>query len=67
MRTLFMLATTLLLSACGLEGATTAATVGKLQADQAKQAQQTLDNSKAEIDAALKQSEDRLKRADSAN
>ncbi|MFZ2971342.1 MAG: hypothetical protein WA049_01775 [Ferribacterium limneticum] len=49
----------LLLSDCGLETAGSAATVGKLQADQARQAKDNMDAMKASLDAANKEAEAR--------
>ncbi len=49
----------LLLSGCGLETAGSAATVGKLQADQARQAKDNMDAMKASLDAANKEAEAR--------
>ncbi|UCV20243.1 hypothetical protein [Ferribacterium limneticum] len=49
----------LLLSGCGLETAGSAATVGKLQADQARQAKDNMDTMKASLDAANKEAEAR--------
>ena len=60
-------ATVFMLLGCGVETATTAATAAKLQADQAKETQKTMDKAKADIDAAMKQSDERLKQAESSN
>jgi PBP1b-binding outer membrane lipoprotein LpoB len=49
----------LLLSGCGLETAGSAATVGKLQADQARQAKDNMDAMKASLDPANKEAEAR--------
>ncbi|MGB4065737.1 MAG: hypothetical protein WBK19_18100 [Azonexus sp.] len=65
MKTLIALAA-LLLSGCGLETAGSAATVGKLQADQAKQAKQNIDAMKAGLDAANKETEARNKALEEA-
>lgn len=51
----------LILSGCGLETAGTAATVGKLQADQAKQAKGQADAMKAGLDAATRETDARNK------
>jgi hypothetical protein len=56
-----------ILLGCGVETATTAATAAKLQADQAKEAQKAMDKAKADVDAAMMQSEKWLKRAEDAN
>ena len=55
------------LSGCGLESAGTAATVGKLQADQAKQAKEQMDALKANLDAATKASEEKVRKAEEAS
>ncbi|MBT9522143.1 MAG: hypothetical protein IV101_14800 [Dechloromonas sp.] len=60
MKTLIALAA-LLLSGCGLETAGSAATVGKLQADQAKQAKENMDAMKASLEAVNKEAEARNK------
>lgn len=60
MKTLITLAA-LLLSGCGLETAGSAATVGKLQADQAKQAKENMDAMKASLEVVNKEAEARNK------
>jgi len=60
MKTLIAFAA-LLLSGCGLETAGSAATAGKLQADQAKQAKENMDAMKASLDTANKETEARNK------
>lgn len=65
MKTLIALAA-LFLSGCGLETAGSAATVGKLQADQAKQAKENMDAMKASLDAANKEIEARNKALEEA-
>lgn len=65
MKTLITLAA-LLLSGCGLETAGSAATVGKLQADQAKQAKESMDAMKASLEAANKEAEARNKALEEA-
>lgn len=67
MKTILICATAFILFGCGIETATTAATAAKLQADQAKEGQRTMDKAKADIDAAMKQSDERMKQAESAN
>lgn len=53
---------------CGVESAGTAATIGKLQAEQAKQGKQTLDSVKASLDAANNAAEEsRQKQEEAAN
>jgi len=54
------------LTGCGVETAGTAAVVGKMQADQAGQAKQTLDSVTANLEAAGQQSQERLRQADEA-
>ena len=66
MKSILTITAILLISACGVETATTAATTAKLQADQTKQAQQQMEKAKADIDAAMKQSSDRLNPAEKA-
>lgn len=56
----------LLLSGCGLETAGTAATVGKLQAEQAKQAKEQADAMKASLEASTKDAEARNKALEEA-
>ncbi|MFH1659248.1 MAG: hypothetical protein ABIG35_08025 [Pseudomonadota bacterium] len=65
MKTLIALAA-LLLSGCGLETAGSAATAGKLQADQAKQAKENMDAMKASLDTANKETEARNKALEEA-
>ncbi len=56
----------LALAGCGAETAGTAAVVGKMQAEQASQAKQSLDSVKAGLDAAGQQAQERLQQAESA-
>lgn len=56
----------LILSGCGLETAGTAVTVGKLQADQAKQAKAQADVMKADLDAATRGTDARNKAVEEA-
>lgn len=56
----------LLLSGCGIEAAGTAATVGKLQAEQAKQAQEQADAMKASLEASTKNAAARNKALEEA-
>lgn len=65
MKTLIALAA-LFLSGCGLETAGSAATAGKLQADQAKQAKENMDTMKASLDTANKETEARNKALEEA-
>lgn len=65
MKTLIALAA-LFLSGCGLETAGSAATAGKLQADQAKQAKENMDAMKASLDTANKETEARNKALEEA-
>lgn len=65
MKTLIAFAA-LLLSGCGLETAGSAATAGKLQADQAKQAKENMDAMKASLDTANKETEARNKALEEA-
>lgn len=67
MRTLALITTLVLLSACGVESAGTAATVGKLQAEQAKQGKEQMEKFKTDLDAANKASAESLKKAEEAN
>jgi hypothetical protein len=66
MKTLIALTTLLLLAGCGLETAGSAATVGKLQADQAKQAKESMDAVKSSLEAANKEAEARNKALEDA-
>ncbi len=65
-RNLACIACAILLFGCGLESAGTAATVGKLQADQAKQAKETLDKVTTNLDAAMAEAEQNRKKAEEA-
>lgn len=56
----------LFLAGCGLETAGSAATVGKLQAENAKQAKDNMDAMKASIEASTKEMEARNKALDEA-
>ena len=58
--------TALFLSGCGIEAAGTAATVGKLQAEQAKQAKEQADAMKASLEASTKEAEARNKALEEA-
>jgi hypothetical protein len=51
---------------CGVESAGTAATIGKLQAEQAKQGKQTLDSVKASLDAANNAAEENRQKQEGA-
>ena len=57
----------LALAGCGVEIAGTAAVVGKMQADQASQAKQSLDSVKADLEAAGQQAQERLQQAEVTN
>ena len=63
MRTAALISIVLALAGCGVESAGTAATVGKLQAEQAKQGKQQMEPFKANLDAATKATEESAKRA----
>ncbi|MBK7356256.1 hypothetical protein [Propionivibrio sp.] len=63
MRTAALISIVLALAGCGVESAGTAATVGKLQAEQAKQGKQQMETFKANLDAATKATEESAKRA----
>ena len=65
MKTLIALAA-LFLSGCGLETAGSAATAGKLQADQAKQAKENMDAMKARLEVVNKEAEARNKALEEA-
>ncbi len=54
----------IVLSGCGVETAGTAAGVAKLQAEQARQGKESLDAVRANLDAAARASQDKLKRAE---
>lgn len=57
---------TLHLSACGLETAGSAAAIGNLQAENAKQAKETMDAMKISIEASAKEAEARNKALEDA-
>ena len=61
MRTIALAVIAILLVGCGVEGAGTAAIVAKQQAEQARQAKETLDNAKKSIDAATNEAEQHRK------
>jgi PBP1b-binding outer membrane lipoprotein LpoB len=58
--------TAMALVGCGAETAGTAAVVGKMQADRAGEARQSLESVKAGLDAAEQQSQERLRQAEDA-
>ena len=66
MKTIALAAIAILLFGCGVESVSTAASVAKLQADQAKQGKETMDKLKTDLDASLKQVEQNAKQADEA-
>ena len=66
MRKFICFASMLVLYGCGLESAGTAAAVGKLQADQARQAKENMDTLKANLDASMKATEESAKKAEAA-
>lgn len=63
MRKVTMILIVLALAGCGVESAGTAATVGKLQADQAKQGKAQMETFKANLNAATVATEESAKRA----
>ena len=65
-KNLAMLAAASLIAGCGVETATTAATVAKLQAEQAKQGKANLEKFNAGLDAATKQQEENFKKTEEA-
>lgn len=65
MKTLITLVA-LFLSGCGLETAGSAAAVGKLQAENAKQAKESMETMKASIEASTKEAEARNKALEEA-
>jgi hypothetical protein len=67
MRLVVFLAALCLLAGCGVESAGTAATIGKLQAEQARQGKEQMDAVKASLDAAAQVVEERNKKAAEAN
>lgn len=68
MRAIGMLSLFLAVVGCGVETAGTAATIGKLQAEQAKQGKETIDSVKASLDAANNAAEEnRHKQEEAAN
>ena len=66
MKTIALTAIAILLFGCGVESVGTAASVAKLQADQAKQGKETMDKLKTDLDASLKQVEQNAKQVDEA-
>lgn len=64
MRKIIFLTILAALSGCGVETMGAAATTAKLQADQAKQAKENLDNFKTKLDEANKATAESAKRAD---
>ena len=66
MRTLISFFLLFSLFGCGAESVGAAATVAKLQAEQAKQGKADMEKFKASLDAATKASEENLKRAEEA-
>lgn len=68
MRAIGVLSLFLVLVGCGAETAGTAATIGKLQAEQAKQGKETIDSVKASLEAANNAVEEsRQKQEEAAN
>ncbi|MFZ4537474.1 hypothetical protein [Propionivibrio sp.] len=67
MRTVILFSTLLFFSGCGVESVGTAATVAKLQADQAKQGKENMDLFKAKLDEANKASAENVKRTEEAS
>lgn len=61
-----LVCTVMALSGCGAETAGTAAVVGKMQADRTGEARQSLDSVKSGLDAAEKESQERLRQAEAA-
>ena len=61
-----VISTLVLLSSCGIESASTVATVGKLKADEAKQGKEQMETFKANLNAATKASEESVKRSEEA-
>ena len=66
MRTVISFLLLLSLFGCGAETVGAAATVAKLQAEQAKQGKADMDKFKANLDAATKASEERIKQTEEA-
>ncbi len=66
MRNMFLMTCIFFLFGCGLESVGTAASVGKLQADQAKQAKESMDKLKTNINAAMTEAEQSRKKAEEA-
>lgn len=54
------------LSGCGVESASTVATVGKLKADEAKQGKEQMEAFKANLNAATKASEESVRKSEEA-
>ena len=66
MKAIFIVFFASLLLGCGAESVGTAATVAKLQADQAEKAKQTMDQFKVQLDNATKAAEQNARRAEAA-
>ncbi len=66
MRKIFLVFVLIAPSGCGVETLGAAATTAKLQADQAKQAKENMDDFKAKLEEANKATEESAKRAGDA-
>ncbi|MEI7613963.1 MAG: hypothetical protein WCK63_13765 [Betaproteobacteria bacterium] len=66
MRYVAFAACCVLLFGCGVEGAGTAAAVVKLQADEAKQAKESMDKLKTDLNAAMTAADKNRKKAEEA-
>ena len=64
MRLPLVMLLTLVLTACGAETATTAATVAELKARDAQEAEKKMERAQSKLDAALQQAEQRPRSAD---
>ncbi len=67
MKTTLIFFSALLLSGCGAESVGTAATVAKLQAEQAEKAKGKLDQFKGQLDAATKAEEQHVRQTEEAS
>jgi curli biogenesis system outer membrane secretion channel CsgG len=59
MKTFLVIAATVVLAGCGLETATTAATVGSIKKQELQQGQKTMQHAQQKIDAAAQQMQQR--------
>lgn len=66
MKSIFLVVSATFLFGCGAESVGTAATVAKLQADQAEKAKQTMEQFKVQLDTATKAEQQNARQAEDA-